>query len=296
MSAAKLTLLAFNSFMVANNDDLFSLLTLPEGIDKDTLTGNILLRGGEFEAVYSDPYFIQNAIGIWSSKWYRTFDKWITALALEYNPLENYDRMEDWTDTGANGRWKNGRVDSGNTRTFNNQDKRTLDTTNERTLDTTNERTLDTQDEETLNTQNQRTLDTTETSETTVSAYDSSSYQPSQKVVTENDGTDTMNNTGTDTFTHTGTDTMVNTGTDTMVNSGTDTVDYSGTIKDEYGQGYSDNETENTNLTHTGRLHGNIGVTTSQQMLESELSIAEWNIYEHITDLFLSEFVIPIYS
>ena len=45
-----------------------------------------------------------------------------------------------------------------------------------------------------------------------------------------------------------------------------------------------------------GRIHGNIGVTTSQQMLQAELDIAQWNLYEHITDLFLSEFVIPIYS
>jgi len=48
-------------------------------------------------------------------------------------------------------------------------------------------------------------------------------------------------------------------------------------------------------MTRTGRAHGNIGVTTSQQMLQSELDIVAWNIYEHITDLFLQEFVIPVY-
>lgn len=248
MATAKICLIDFNRWMSANNDDLFSLLTLPEGIDKDTLVGNILLRGGEFECVYSDPTFIQNAIGIWSSKWYRTFDKWVKALAIEYSPLENYDRMEDWTDTSNRGSKTQGRTDSGNTRTFNNQDKRTLDT------------------------QNKRTLDTTITSEDTVSAYDSSTYQPSKKNTTENDGTDTMNNTGTD------------------------TVDYSGTVKDEYGEGYSSQLTDNGKTIHNGRIHGNVGVTTSQQMLEAELSLAEWNLYEHITDLFLSEFVIPIYS
>ena len=41
--------------------------------------------------------------------------------------------------------------------------------------------------------------------------------------------------------------------------------------------------------------HGNIGVTTSQQMLESELNLGYWNIYEKITDIFLTEFVLPIY-
>ena len=328
MSTMKVTLIGLNQFLHNQDDDLFKNLNVPEGIDKDTLTGNILLRGSDFEVMYADPYFMQDAIGLWSRKWYRTFSKWVDALAIEYNPLENYNRKEDWTDTGNRGLKTSGRKDSGNTRTFDNQDKRTLDTQdkrtldtqdketidtkNERTLDTENKRTLDTEQELTLDTQNERTLNTNETTERQVSAYDSSSYQPAEKSITDNTGTDTMNNTGTETTTNTGTDTMNNTGTDTMENSGTDTmdhtgtdttdhtgtdtVDYSGTIKDEYGEGVSGSETENKKDVHDGRIHGNIGVMTSQAMLSEELQIAEWNLYEHITDLFLSEFIIPIYS
>ena len=50
-----------------------------------------------------------------------------------------------------------------------------------------------------------------------------------------------------------------------------------------------------TNEVRKGRAYGNIGVTTSQQMLQSELDLAAWNLYEHITDIFLSEFTIPVY-
>lgn len=376
MSTMKVTLIGLNKFLHDQDDDLFKNLNVPEGIEKDTLTDNILLRGADFEVMYADPYFMQDAIGLWSRKWQRTFKKWVDALAIEYSPLENYDRIEDYTDTLNRGMMSSARKDSGNTRTFDNQDKRTLDTqdkrtldtedeetlntqnkrtldtteektldtqnkrtldtTEEKTLDTQNKRTLDTTEEKTLDTQNQRTLDTTQTTERTVSAFDSSTYQPAEKTVTENDGTDTMNNTGTETITNTGTDTMDNTGTETVTNTGTDTMDntgtetitntgtdtmdnsgtdtfthsgtdtmdhtgtdtldHTGTVKDEYGEGTSANETENSKTVHAGRLHGNIGVTTSQQMLESELQIAEWNLYEHITDLFLSEFIIPIYS
>lgn len=220
MATAKICLIDFNRYMSANNDDLFSLLKLPEGIDKDTLVGNILLRGGEFECVYSDPSFIQNAIAVWSSKWYRTFDKWVKALAIEYSPLENYDRMEEWTDnrkkedSASDG--SNGLIgESGN---FKNNT----------------------------------------TTETKVSAYDSSDYQPSERVTTDNSGSDSRNTTTSNSLSHTG--------------------------------------NENEDSTHKGRIHGNVGVTTSQQMLISELELAEWNLYEHITDIFLSEFVIPIYS
>lgn len=47
--------------------------------------------------------------------------------------------------------------------------------------------------------------------------------------------------------------------------------------------------------TRNGHTYGNIGVTTSQAMLKAELDIAEWNIYEHIKDLFMQEFCIMIY-
>lgn len=233
MAASKLTLIGINKFLNMQNDDLFVNLTLPTGIDKDILTNNILLKGADFEVMYSDPYFLQEAIGMWSSKWQRTFEKWVEALSIEYNPLENYDRKEDWSDTLNRGLKTNARRDSGNTRTFDN-------------TDTT-------------------TPGTTITEETQVSAYDSSSYQPSQQVTTSPTGDG-------------------------------DVLAHAGTIKDEYGEGTSGSETENSKTVRDGRIHGNIGVTTSQQMLEAELKIAEWNLYEHITDLFLEEFVIPIYS
>jgi hypothetical protein len=46
----------------------------------------------------------------------------------------------------------------------------------------------------------------------------------------------------------------------------------------------------------TSRIHGNIGVTTSQQMLEQELQIAgKLNIYRYITDEFKKRFCILVY-
>ncbi len=217
MSAAKITLIGLNKWMNDIEDDLFAEMSLPEGIDKDTLTNNILLQGADFEVMYSDPLFLKDAIGLWSSKWYRTFEKWVDALAIEYAPLENYDRKEDWSDTLNKGIKTSGRRDNGNERSFNQYKTET---------------------------------------ETEVSAFDSSTYQPSEKT----------------------------------------TETPSGVIIDKFGEGTSGSETENSKTVRDGRIHGNIGVTTSQQMLEAELKVAEWNLYEHITDLFLSEFVIPIYS
>lgn len=296
MSIMKVTVLGLHQYLLNEDSSLFDEVTFPDGINKEDVTDNILLEAGEFEPLYSDPFFMKSAIGLWSRKHYRTFKKWIDALNIEYAPLENYDRDESW--------WDHSKKDNDNTRTLDHQDKRTLDTEDKRTLDTQEKRTLDTESKRTLDTQDKETRDTsdenvydkTTTTETEVSAFDSSSYQPSEKVTVDEDGTITTNGTGTDTFDHTGTDTLDNTGTDTLDNTGTDTldhtgtdtVDYSGTIKDEGG--------EEVNSSHGGRIHGNIGVTTSQQMLQSELDIARWNIIQQITDLFVTEFCIMVYD
>ena len=45
----------------------------------------------------------------------------------------------------------------------------------------------------------------------------------------------------------------------------------------------------------TGRAYGNIGITTSQQMVQSSLDLYEWNLYQQMIDLFKTELLIPIY-
>lgn len=208
MASAKMTLIGMNIFFLNMQDDLFKNLTLPEGLTKQTLTDNILLRGGEFEVLYANPSAMQSMIGIWSNKMQDTFDRWVRALAIDYAPLENYDRYENWNDHTEG--------------TGSSDSTGSVSTT------------------------------TSDTSELTKSAYNESGYSPYEK--TTNSGT--LGSSTTD---------------------GTDT------------------EMENDSA-HVGRIHGNIGVTTSQQMLEAELNLGYWNVYEKITELFLQEFTIPVYE
>lgn len=96
---AKITLYGFYKWMKNAGDDLFANLNVPAGLDKNTLIDNIIIRGGEYEVLYADPYFMQDAIRVWSDKWQSTFTRWVDAMAEEYDPLYNYDRYEEWTDT-----------------------------------------------------------------------------------------------------------------------------------------------------------------------------------------------------
>lgn len=57
----------------------------------------------------------------------------------------------------------------------------------------------------------------------------------------------------------------------------------------------NDSGTYGGNEIRSGRAYGNIGVTTSQQMVQASLDLYEWNLYQHMVDLFKTELLIPIY-
>lgn len=118
-------------------------------------------------------------------------------------------------------------------------------------------------------------------------------YDRSENWTTTNTGT--VGNTGTIGNSGTSNETIDNKisafNSDTLKND-TQTVDGLSTTSTQ-----TNNLTRTDNLTetHTGRIRGNIGVTTSMELLEKELDISRWNIYEQITDLFTNEFCIKIY-
>ena len=98
MAISKITLIGFYNYMNASGDDLFKYVSFPNGINKDTAIDTILLTGGEFEILYSDPIFMQQMIKLWSDKYQHTFERWVRALTEDYNPLHNFDRHEEYKD------------------------------------------------------------------------------------------------------------------------------------------------------------------------------------------------------
>lgn len=268
MSIAKITMIGLETALAYKNESLFDLMNLPAGIDKDVVEGNILMEGGEFEVLYANPDFMKQMIGIWTQKHYRTFDKWIKALNIEYSPLENYDRMEEWSDTGNE--------------TYNRKNNGTLTDASTGNVHYISSDSEEENIEGSVNTSNDSSTTTENTTENTVSAFDSSSYQPENK--SDVDGTESVSTTEESTnntdrsLSHDRTDDT--TTSNNFTGSTTNNEDY----------------LQNTTGLHTGRTHGNIGVTTSQQMLQAELDVARFNIVQQITDLFLQEFCIMIYS
>ena len=235
MSMATMTIVGMYNF----KDGLFDNLNLPNGINKEDVVKQILLDGSNFEILYSDFKFMQDAIGLWSNTWYRTFEKWQKALSLEYNPIENYDRIEGWTDSSVNKMNRN-YVEN---RNLSNSMK------SDRNLQSVTKNTG------------------TDTNLHNVSPYDSGAYvADSEDIVNINNQSETAD-------------------TGTLSTNGTD----SGIVTN------TGNDSSNTDSTHKGRTHGNIGVMTTQQMLESELKIARFNLIKQISDVFIKDFCIMVY-
>lgn len=262
MATAKMTLVGLYKYMQfpgAPNHNLFTKLNVPTGIDKDKLINTILYNGGEFEVLYADPVFFKDMIGIWSDKTQFTMERWANALAIEYNPLENYDRMENWIDANK----KTG------TDTVNRSELRSgSDSNTDAQTVTGNESAVSADHSESSGTGN---------TENTVSAYDSATYVPHDNAESSTSGQNDAS-------------------TMSSANRKTVTENAGSAGHNELSAGQDiQNHDSNDDTMHSGHIHGNIGVTTSQQMLQSELDIARFNIYDELAWLFLRELTIYTY-
>ena len=176
------------------------------------------------------------------------------AYEMEYNPIHNYDRDE------KNIRQKAIGTDT-TTHTPNTTVTRTPNITNATTHGLT--QTTSYTNRETMN---------------DVTTYDSTNYRPDDKT-TESGSTSTAD-TGTDSTATTGTETTATTGTDTTTNSHTAT-----SLTDD-NTTYSGNEVEIA----TNKMSGNIGVMSTQQMLNAERDLRMSPIIEIYLDKFVNNY------
>ena len=155
---------------------------------------------------------------------------WATTQ-FEYEPIENYNMVEELTGTSSTTYGK------------------TTTTTNNLTHSKSGTQKLDDSSTETT------TPELTNKSTNTVNGFNSTDGVTSGSTTTAASGTNKVTRSGSDTTTFNTSDT--DTGTQAHADGGSDT---------------------GTN-SHTLTRHGNIGVTTSQQMIESERNMWIWNFF-----------------
>lgn len=257
------------------NIDIFSDLSLPSAIDASTLKDWILYRSAPYEVLYPNPEYMQAAVKTWSLVHARTFQKWCDALAIQYDPLNNYDRTETFNETGLESASHSNEKLEYDIRAVNDT---TLDSSSRTQTDQSVNNSTTIGSDSNVGTNDNTTTDS-------VSAFDSATWQNSAKSVVDGDTTSTGDNMQSTNGRQSGT--TANEDERMTAN----TVHDNNTINDSQN---GTNDVLNSK-NHRLRAFGNIGVTSSQQLLQSELDIDAWNVYEHITDMFIDEFCVLLF-
>lgn len=248
--------------------------------------GNLNIRYTLEDQVINNPSILQNTIVNWYNSHKYQYETLYNTTLLKYEPLQNYNRTEEVEDTtsrtGTNDTTFGSRTD---TSTVNN-------TTNIGAQDNTN-----TDNETTkigaINTETNSSTSKkgSESNEKEVAPYDAETYYNQEKnTLSFTNRTDTNTSATT---TDARTDTRTNNSTE-KIGARIDTAESS--TSNTFG-GHTDatSRNENETYTHTSHMYGNIGVTTSQQMLQSEREVAYFNIVSIVAHDIIKLIAICIY-
>lgn len=233
-----LTLTQLSDLAKLQKIDLFAGLTLPEGspLDREVVINSILMRCGLNYPNFADPYVMASAIAVWSAENQYTFEHIAKIYKADYSPIENYDRYEDMATD---------RDRSMNDTTTNNGSKNEGVNSNRTTSHSGTDTTTDTQE---------------------TSAYDSSTYQPTDKTTSSLQHGESVTDGGTSSKATTNSNTNI--------------------------KGVKENE----KTVQNNHIRGNIGVTTATAMQEAEYEfIGKFNPYEFIAGLFENSLTLFVY-
>lgn len=291
-----------------NNDPtVLDMMQFPEGFtdaQKDTVKENILIECAELEFLYPAPEVAKMIIGIWSKKELPYWTRVYNASLLEYNPIENYRRNE--TETIEDGRTEEHSGTDTNTAGGSDALARTGTDTNTESGSESFKRTgtetaaASGSDTNTGSSESTETNSGTDTVLNKITGFDSNALVSHDESGTthghiidnEASGTNTQTYGRTDTTTHNTTDTTTFGKIDTLQHNTTDTTTYGKTDTFRHGE-----KIEHEGSTDRSMLaYGNIGVTTSQEMLTQELEIAKIiEVVPIIIESFKNRFCLMVY-
>lgn len=283
--------------MYQYDNTLFDGMVLPADYDRDALFMEIMNRSGQLYPYHQQPAILKSAIRLWFARNYLNFDRIMEAMTAEYNPIENYDRYEEWTRTptlndieSRNGTDTTARTGSDSdvhtgTNTIKDSGKDTVTNTG---TDTTT-RSYDDYHESITNTGSK-------TTEEQVSAFDSSVYEPSKKTIETpaalNEDKE-ISGSYEDLVDHDTEEETTYGKQETETRNFTDTTNYNNSEARTYGTTIRHDHTGKEQ--YENHTHGNIGVTTNMQMIEQEIELRKNDIYVDIAERFEYEFMVQVY-
>lgn len=304
--------------LVQWDNTLFDSLVLPDydELDRYDLANMIMLECAEMEVLYPNPDFLKQAMRSWSRSRKVPWTHYINVMKAEYSPIENTDRHETHSVIRDGNESKTSNRDEDSSRetsrivkgshTSNRQEtaSNTLSTSRDSTSNTTStrktEETYSDTDKYTGTTTTQGTdthrvaaFNTTsgmvDSTQDTSSKQDTVTSQDNKVGLKQLDERDVNNSSATNTGKDIGTNNVRNVDSDTNNQSdmGEDVV--------KLGVRGSESTKRGETETETIHAHGNIGVTTNQQMMTEEVNFWVWDLYSQIAREFRRMFCVSVY-
>lgn len=267
------------------DNTLFDLFLIPEALDRDVLVENLLVELAEQEVLYPNPVVMKNLIGVWSRKQLDIWERLWKTTQYEYNPIENYDRMETGSDDGT-ATTKHTGTDA---RTENIADGGT-DTRKETIKDSGTEGISSTTS---LSKTGQDSVAGSDKKEHYKAGFDSVAAGDDDGLVKET--RDEGEAGSTTTYGNTEAGTGSSTTSFGKKQDIQDSTEYGKTQRVTENKEYGSNVENTQSGSHNLRAHGNIGVTTTQEMIRQQREIENYNLYDIIINDFKMRFCILVY-
>lgn len=285
--------------MYSYDPDLLDGIELPDNIDRNYLITAIIAHCGSGFPYYQSLPNLKKFVHEWFA-WNKTqFKRLADTLDLEYNPIENYDRYEDLNEQ------KDGTIDFSSNRTGSETNAASKSDKENVSRETSQSETLSETDTGSLSetgtntTSNTRTNTDSESNDTvnTKATYSSNTFHNYDKseidISRSGEVTDEGKNSNSNTASSKTTKTNENARTENVEDSRTNVTDVDETkskTEEETNKNVSNETTVNTN-----HIHGNIGVTTAQQMIEAEREVTKFDLYFEIARRFEQTFMMCVY-
>lgn len=250
--------------LLQENPNLFDNVVLPEGVDRDMVADTIISLYGTEDIVYSPPRIFDYYNRRWFQRKELTIKKLYDTLHFEYNPIENYNRKEDYAEINDDEERRRRDTD------------RTLDHSSDRTTDRTEK--VDT--DNTTTTSSTKNTDSTGETINTVAAYNAEVWVNDSKSNAENSEDVTESGRVTDDKTENLTGKDIHKDVDRDV------------------ENVGENETTENDRKKNSNLwvRGNIGVTTTQHMIENERRVVQFDLYEWIANTWADSFIVQCWN
>lgn len=277
------------------SENLFNGLSLPAGMtddDKSVLIDNILFECADLEVLYPSWTFMYRAISAWSKKQLPTWTRIYNLSQMEYDPIENFNRLEEVTETREGAQEHSGNdvvAMSGS------------DTDTSKTTGTEQEQTIRDNSETSTGTNStvvaSDATDTHTGSDVTTeqkTAFDANTYADTRKTTLQHG--ETISNDTNSTTTGNASATIETDDDETV------TTTHNTTVTDTHQRGTSETTTHGLKVsndetfTRNVHMYGNIGVTTSQQMATQEIELSpKLNMFNIIVNEFKDRFCLQVY-